>query len=191
MARVRKPQPTLESVFFSTPEQKIMKLLLSEPTTALTPRVLSSKLKGVRGLGGTEGMMRILQHLQDLGLVDFVDNQRAVRLHDENTSVQILKRFLAICDLENLRALLEPISSKGILFGSRASGRARSDSDYDLFIVSDQPEEVRKVAGRHPLGKAVELVVWTPDRYERIASEDSGLQQKLSQGIVLWGSTWS
>jgi len=190
MARVRKAVPTMESVFFSTPEQKVMRLLLNEPTTAFTPRVLSSKLKGVRGLGGADGIAKILNVLQGLGLVDFVDNHRAVRLHDENTCVQLMKSFSAICDLENLRRLLEPVSSRGVLFGSRASGKSHSDSDYDLFIVSETPEEIRKIAARHPLAKDLELVVWTPEMYGEIDKSDPGLAAKLNRGIVLWGSTW-
>ena len=190
MARVRKPQPTLDSVFFSTPEQKVMRLLLSEPTTSFTPRVISSKLKGVRGLGGTEGIMRILAALEELGLVDFVDNRRAVRIQDENTTVHTLKRFAAICDLESLRKLLAPLSSKGILFGSRATGRARSDSDYDLFVVTDAPEQIRDIAGSHPLGKAVEIVAFSSDGYGELDNQDPKLARKLEQGVVLWGSTW-
>lgn len=190
MARVRKPPPTLESVFFATPAQKVMRLLLAEPTTALTPRVISSKLKGVRGLGGVDGIAKILQEFQELRIIDFVDNHRAVRLRDDNTSVQVLKTFAAICDLESLRTLLEPISSKGILFGSRATGRARSDSDYDLFLVTETPEEAKKTAERHPLGKAVELVAWTPEKYEQIETEDPALRRKLDSGIVLWGNSW-
>jgi predicted nucleotidyltransferase len=190
MARVRKPQPTLESVLFSTPEQKVLRLLLAEPTTSFTPRVISSKLKGVRGLGGTEGIMRVLKELAELGMVDFVDNHRAVRLQDDNTGNHVLKKLTALCDLETLRKLLEPISSKGILFGSRAQGKQRSDSDYDLFVVTDQVEEVRKVAGRHPLGRAVELVVWTPEQFGEIGRQDPSLSSKLETGIVLWGSTW-
>ena len=190
MARLRKPQPTLDSICFATPEQKVMRLLLSEPTTSFTPRVISSKLKGVRGLGGGEGIMKILTELQELGLVDFVDNRRAVRLHDDATPVQIQKVFLAICDLEGLTSLLQPISTKGILFGSRAKGRARSDSDYDLFVVSDNPEESKKIAGRHPLGKLVEVFAVTPDKYSELEKDDPSLFEKLEAGIVLWGSTW-
>ena len=190
MARVRKPQPTLDTIFFATPEQKVMRLLLSEPTTAFTPRVISSKLKGVRGLGGTEGIARILNSLEELGLVDFVDNRRAVRIQDENTTVHTLKRFAAICDLESLRKLLQPLSSKGILFGSRATGRARSDSDYDLFVVTDAPEQIREIAGSHPLGKAVEILAFTSDGYGELDNHDPKLARKLEQGVVLWGSTW-
>lgn len=190
MARVRKPQPTLEALFFNTPEQKVMRLLLGEPTTSFTPRVISSKLKGVRGLGGAEGIMRILTDLQVLGLVDFVDNQRAVRLQDENSSVHLLKTFGAICDLENLKQLLEPISTRGILFGSRATGRARSDSDYDLFVVSDRPDEVKRIAGSHPLGKSLEVIAWTPDEFDEMGKTDGALKEKIEAGIVLWGPTW-
>jgi hypothetical protein len=189
MARVRKPQPTLETLFFATPEQKVLRLLLAEPTTALTPRVISSKLKGVRGLGGADGIMKVLNDLQQLGFADFVDNHRAVRLQDDNPTIAILKTIAAIADLESLRKLAEPISSKGILFGSRSNGRARSDSDYDVFVVSDQPEQVTQIGRGHPLGKALELIVWTPDQYAEIERTDASLAQKLAAGVQLWGST--
>jgi hypothetical protein len=190
MVRVKKAPPTLDALFFSTPEQKVLRLLLSEPTTAFTSRVISSKLKGVRGLGGAEGIMAILAHLQQLDFVDFVDNRRAVRLRDDGTSIRLLKTLSAICDLENLRTLLQPLSSRGILFGSRATGRARSDSDYDLFVVSETPDEVRKAVARHPMAPQVELVVWTPEQHEKLNREDPGLERKLAVGIVLWGSDW-
>src|ERR1700759_5280319 len=103
MARVRKPQPALDSIFYSTPEQKIVRFLLSEPTTAFMPRVISSKLKGVRGLGGVDGITKILNDLQAIGLVDFVDNRRSVRVQDENPVVQLMKVFSAVCDLEGLK----------------------------------------------------------------------------------------
>jgi predicted nucleotidyltransferase len=190
MARVRKPAPTLESIVFSTPEQKVLRLLLSEPTTSFTPRVISSKLKGVRGLGGTEGITRILGELQSLGMVDFVDNHRSVRLQDDNAFVQIMKTVAAISDLETLKKLLEPVSTKGVLFGSRATGKYRSDSDYDLFVVSETPEEIKKIGSRHPLQKSLELVVWTPEQFNDIQKENAPLAEKIGEGIVLWGSTW-
>jgi hypothetical protein len=190
MARVKKAQPTLESVFFSTPEQRVMLLLLSEATTSFNMRAISSKLKGVRGLGGAEGINRILGELQTLGLVEYVDNNRAVRLRDDGSFVRIMKTVAAICDLENIQKLLEPISSKGILFGSRASGGACSDSAYELFVVSDTPEEVKKTASRHPLAKSLELVVVTPEDYSAIDRNDHTMAKKLCDGIVLWGSTW-
>lgn len=190
MARVRKASPTLESIFFATSEQKVLKLLASESTTSFALRVISSRLKGVRGLGGTDGITQILLVLEELGLVDFVDNRRAVRIHDDNATVHTIKRFAAICDLETLRTLLEPVSTKGILYGSRAAGRARSDSAYELFVVTTTPDQAREIAGSHPLGKAIAIEAWTPEKYGEIDSQDPRLARKLEQGIVLWGTSW-
>ncbi len=187
MARVRKVEPTLEALFFSTPEQKVLRYLLSEPTTSFTPRILSSKLKGVRGLGGAEGLNRILLDLETLGLVEFLDNRRSVRIQEDHPSLCILKTFSAMCDLEGLRKQLEPVSSKGILFGSRATGLCHSSSDYDLLVVSHTPDEVKNITSRHPLGRQIELVACTPDSYIAIDRQNPDLRQRLATGIVLWG----
>jgi len=190
MARVKKTQPTLDSIFFSTPEQKVLRFLLSEPTTSFTARVISSKLKGIRGLGGAEGIASVMDELQEVGLIDFVDNRRAVRLQDDSPFVHILKSFAAICDLESLRALLLPVSSRGILHGSRAIGRGTSESQFELYIVSETPEEVRKTVLRHPLGRQVELILATPEAFGEIEKQNPALARKLEQGIVIWGSNW-
>jgi predicted nucleotidyltransferase len=190
LARVKKDLPTLDAVLFATPEQKILRFLMAEPTTAFTPRVISSRLKGVRGLGGLEGITAILEMLHDLGWVDYVDNRRAVKLHGENGVVESAKRLAAICELESLSTLLAEVASRGILFGSRASGRYRSDSDFDLFVVSDRPEEVRRIVESHPLvaaqGKSVETVIWPTDQYPALETTDPRLYQKLQAGVALW-----
>lgn len=190
MARAAKVKSTLESVFFATPEQKLVRFLLTESTTTFTLRELSSKLKGVRGLGGAEGMLRILKDLELLGLVQFVNNGRSVCLNNESQAISMLKAFAALCDLEGLREQVEPLSSKGILFGSRANGRARTDSDYDLFVVSAKPVEVRNIIEHHPLGRKIELVTWSPDEYHLIERRDPDLNKKLGLGLVVWGNTW-
>lgn len=167
-----------------------MRFLLSEPTTSFSVRVIASKLKGVRGLGGSDGILKILHELQTVGLVDFLDNHRAVRLQDDNPTAHVLKVVAAIADLEGLRELLMPISSRGILFGSRAAGKGRSDSDFDLFIISDAPDEVRRVVAGFPLGKLIEPVVWKPEAYQEIEREDPGLAEKIAKGVVIWGPSW-
>jgi hypothetical protein len=190
MVRVRKPVPTLESIFFSTPEQKVIRFLLAEPTTAFIPRVISSRLKGVRGLGGAEGITKILNEMQEIGLVDFVDNKRAVRLRDDCPTVCLLKSLAAVCDLEGLKVALIPISTRGILFGSRAEGKAASDSEYDLCVVSETPDEIEKITSRHPLGRLISLTALSLEAFAALKSENAGLAEKLERGITLWGTSW-
>lgn len=190
MARVKKPEPTLEALCFATPEQKVLRLILTQSTTTFTLRTISSHLKGIRGLGGAEGITRILNELDQLGFLEWLDNQRSVRLNNDHPNIRRLKTLSAICDLEGLQKQLEPISSRGILYGSRASGESRSDSDYDLFVVSDTPEEVKKTAARHPLGKALEVVAWTPEAFESIEKDDPGFAKMISVGVQMWGTAW-
>ena len=190
MVRSRKSSLTFDSLFFATPEQKIMRFLFNSPTTSFPIRAMSTRLKGVRGLGGAEGLTKILTELQEAGMVSFVDHERAVRLVDDHCYVQVLKTFSALCDLEGLKASLEPISSKGILFGSHAQGRACTDAEYDLFVVTSVPEEIRKTASHHPLGKLIALTAWTPEHYQDMEKKDKKLALKLATGIVLWGESW-
>ncbi len=187
MARVAKAKPSLETLMFQTPEQKVLRLLLTESTTTFSPRVISSRLKGVRGMGGASGLLAILEKLEELGFVDFVNNRREVRLHDENATAHLLKRVSAVCDLETLKELLQPVSSRGVLYNSRATGKSRSDSDYDVFVVTTQPDEVQHVAERHPLGKLLKVLCWTPDEFTHLQERDPKLAGKLDRGIVLWG----
>lgn len=192
MERIKKAKakPTLESLLFVTPEQKLLRFLVSECTTTFTPRVLSSKLKGVRGLGGIEGLNRILKVLQEVGLVEFKNNDRAVAAQNDHTAIRLLKTFSSFCDLEGLKELIEPQSIKGVLFGSRAAGNCRSDSDYDLLVITHTPREVEHIVSRHPMGKNIELFARTPEEYAELEGRDPSIGEKVAKGIVLWGSTW-
>ncbi len=181
----------MESILFATPEQKLLRFLLSEPTTSFTPRVLSSRLKGVRGLGGVEGIMKILKNLQEIAMVQFVNNGREVCIENDNLVVQLLKKLSALCDLEGLKELLQPVSTTGILFGSRATGRSTSVSDYNLFVVSEQSIDVQDIVSKHPLGKRVTLVVKNTDDYHQIQKKDKTMADSLSEGISMWGSSSS
>jgi hypothetical protein len=187
MAQVGKPQITLNSIFFATPEQKVMKLLVSEPATLFTPRVICSRLKGVRGLGGIDRVLSILEDFQRFGFLEFVNNQRAVRIEVANPTVQNLMVFAVICSFEGLKDLLQPISSKGILFGSGVQSAKPHESEYDLFVITKNPDEVKKTAARHPLGRQTDLTISTPDLFAELSSRDPNLFRKVTTGVTLWG----
>lgn len=189
-AKKSKIKPTLDAYFFATPEQKLLKFLLSEPTTSFTPRVLSSKLKSVRGLGGAEGIQKILETLAELGMLQFIDNNRSVIVNNEHFFINRLKIQAAICDLEGLKELVEPMVSKAVIFGSRATGKYSSGSNYNLFVVTRSPDEVRRIIGSHPLGKRIELVVVSPSEEMQLESKDAQLAKLVENGVLLWGLSW-
>ena len=83
-----------------------------------------------------------------------------------------------------------------ILFGSRAEGTARRESDIDLLIIkaTSQPfyrrlAEVRRLVAEVRRGYAFEPLVLTPTEIrKRLAIGDQFLQQIIDRGQVLYAS---
>jgi uncharacterized protein len=88
---------------------------------------------------------------------------------------------------EMVRRLVEGLQPRAIyLFGSRARGDHRPDSDYDLLVVveeSDEPDykrahkAIRLLAGM-PVSK--EVVVLTEDEFERQRDIPASLPKSVS-----------
>ena len=78
---------------------------------------------------------------------------------------------------------LSKISDSVVLFGSASVGEDSVDSDIDLFVVSRDPEGVRKAAARFP---RVQAVVVTPQQHMRELAEGSTLASEVARGIRLW-----
>jgi hypothetical protein len=183
MARATKTPATWDSIFFASPEQKVLRYLLSSRDTTYTLRVLVSKLKGVRGLGGIQGLEKILADLEEAGLVHFIDNRRGIRLSDEHAANGVARRLWGLCELESLYVQLQPISSKGVLTGT-------APGEIHLYIVTDQPDEVRRLTEQHPMGKLAILNLQTRAEFDSLAKKDPKLWATVSQGVLIWGSSW-
>lgn len=80
-----------------------------------------------------------------------------------------------------------------ILFGSRAVGEARADSDIDLVVVYSGPKTKRQVQlGIHRLFPnpefSMDLFVLTPEELESQKSVPNTLAREVSErGIVCYG----
>jgi predicted nucleotidyltransferase len=81
---------------------------------------------------------------------------------------------------------------KIILFGSRARGDARPDSDYDLLLIepSDLPRYRRAARYRRALiglAPAKDILVWTPEEVaEWREVPNAFITAALSEGVVLY-----
>jgi predicted nucleotidyltransferase len=81
---------------------------------------------------------------------------------------------------------------KIILFGSRATGVAREDSDYDLLLVKAEPDPSRRRTGRlyqllWGIPNPVDLLWFTPDEVEQWAEVPQHVAtQAVRRGVVVY-----
>lgn len=81
---------------------------------------------------------------------------------------------------------------KILLFGSRASGKARADSDYDLLLIepSTLPRYKRAARYRRALigaAPAKDILVWTPAEVEAWSGVPNAfITTVMREGVVLY-----
>ena len=101
----------------------------------------------------------------------------------EDVLPEIVRRLVAEFDPEQI-----------ILFGSRAWGQPRPDSDYDLFVIvaesDDHPLQgaVKAHACLGGLGISKDVIVCTQERFDRFRRVPASLEAKIrNRGVVLYG----
>lgn len=91
--------------------------------------------------------------------------------------------------------LLAPLRPQRIvLFGSRADGTARPDSDFDLLVVTETHDPARPptVAARRLLRRLrvpLDVIVYTPDEWEAFRHHPQAFAREIDRrGKVLLGA---
>jgi predicted nucleotidyltransferase len=100
---------------------------------------------------------------------------------------------LLLSDLDELRRRIAPhvrLARKVIAFGSVARGEADAWSDLDLIVVADTArpffERFKDFAGLYDVWPRLDLLVYTPEEFARMAAEDNPLiRRALDEGVVL------
>jgi len=91
--------------------------------------------------------------------------------------------------LKDIRAHAQ--GAKVLLFGSRATGKANRDSDYDLIVVSESFKKtpfVDRPAGiwlKSDVGIAADLLCFTPKEFARASKTSVILRDGLKHAIAL------
>lgn len=182
--------PTLASVLFREYRRKVLGLLLLQPDTPLHVREIA-RLTGT--VPGT--LHRELNTLAEAGILvrDTVGNQVRYRANTECVIFEelssILRKTSGIAD--TLRDALLPLKDQletVVVFGSVASGKARSGSDIDLLVIGsvDFPTLVSTL---HPtqeiLGREINPKLYQRDEWMQEAEKPSAFANEiLSKPIV-------
>jgi predicted nucleotidyltransferase len=108
-----------------------------------------------------------------------------------NATITELKKIINLLLMEPLVEALKAISSRVVLYGSCAQGTDTSESDLDLFIVSNSKEGVSEVIRDFKFPKGyesihIQAVIKTPVELLEGGDSQRIFLEEVDHGVVLW-----
>ena len=172
-------------IFIKTPEQKILSLFAMTPDRGYYGREISRKLK--ISLGASHGA---LMSLEQKGILNSqnIGRTRLYRLDGSIPAVKIFKILNALLILEPLVRAIKGISRCIILFGSYSTGTFMSESDLDLFVVSEEKEKVMiKIENfERKISIDIRPIIKSQVEWMELEKSDPEFFSEVSQGVILW-----
>jgi predicted nucleotidyltransferase/predicted transcriptional regulator len=178
----------LQPHLIKTINQKVLSLLVKFSDQEFYEREVSRKLGISAG-----SAHRALNELYSDGAIT---RRRKGRMYfysvDSSNALLIeLKKLVNLILIEPLVEGLNKVSSRIILYGSCALGADTSESDVDLFIVSNRKRDVSNVVNTFifPTGFEsihVRPVIRTPVELLKGGESTRTFMEEVERGIVLW-----
>jgi predicted nucleotidyltransferase len=112
-----------------------------------------------------------------------------MKFYQINQNALELKRFkldLVLDKLKPIIAGLEKISKKIVLFGSASRGEQMFNSDIDLFVLTNEKEEVRAQLKKINPKLQIKAVVKTPSQWSEAETLDPEFYHEVKNGITLF-----
>jgi predicted nucleotidyltransferase len=97
------------------------------------------------------------------------------------------RTFENLIMLTSLTGELARVSRRVILFGSAAEGTDTAESDIDLFVISEQPQEAAAVIRAFRSERRIAPVIQTLAEYSQARTTDKAFIEEVNRGLVLFG----
>jgi len=170
-------------IFLPSNSLKVLSFLADNPGR----EYLSSEILGSTSLSRA-GVYLALQELVAGGLT-YKKERGRFHLYSIDHADPMVKQFKVLKNtvlLEPLLCRLRPSSIKVILFGSASRGEDSSSSDIDIFILTRDPETIRKLITSFSCGRKIQSVVVAPAQSHDFREKNTVFWGEIDRGIVLW-----
>jgi DNA-binding transcriptional ArsR family regulator len=178
----------LQPHLISTINQKVLSLLVKFSDQEFYERELARKLGISSGSAN-----RALNELYSDGAVT---RRREGKMYfysidSSNAALIEFKRMVNLLLIEPLVEELKKMSSRIILYGSCALGTDSSESDLDLFVVSNNKEDVSNIISGFTFPRGfgnihIQSVIRTPVELLEGGESARTFMEEVERGIVLW-----
>lgn len=115
-----------------------------------------------------------------------------ILLYQVNFNHPLVKRFKIfenILGLSDMVLEMKPFCQKIVLFGSCAAGTDNFESDIDLFIISNQKDDLLKIIRNSSQANVrnINPIIVSIEEYLSLRSSNKVLIEEIDKGIVLYG----
>jgi predicted nucleotidyltransferase len=172
----------------TTVNQKILKLLCKFSDDEFYERQVARSLDIAYGSAN-----RSLNQLYSDGVVKRRQEGKMFfySIDTSNPAVIEFKKLVNLLLLEPLVVTLQKIVNRIVLYGSCAQGTDTSQSDFDLFVVTNNEENAANIISGFNLPKGFESlrihpVIKTPIELLQAGDSEKTFIEEVERGIVLW-----
>jgi predicted nucleotidyltransferase len=178
----------LQPHLISTINQKVLSLLVKFSDREFYEREVSRKLGISAGSAN-----RALNELFSSGVL-WRRREGKMYFYSIDSSNAVLREFKKVVNLMLIEPLIEELkkmASRIILYGSCALGTDNSESDLDLFIVSNNKKDVSNVISTFNFPRGfesihIQSVIKTPVELLEGGETGQTFMDEVERGIVLW-----
>ncbi|MGB2762276.1 MAG: nucleotidyltransferase domain-containing protein [Minisyncoccales bacterium] len=163
--------------------QKIILFLGNYQERKFFTKEISEKLR--ISLGGTHNALKYLAK-EKIVKTEQRGNIKFYQINDENPLVKQLKTTMVIEQLIPLVNRIKNDSEKIILFGSASRGEQTADSDIDLFVLTHNPEIIKKNIAKLKRKLPINSVIKTPNQWGELEIKEPEFYNEVKQGIKLF-----
>jgi len=168
---------------FTKTEQKIITLLSNYPNKEFFCRQIANKLNVSVG-----GVSESLRRLAKKKLIEShkQGNMKFYQIIEDNPVVKQYKINLAMNRINPLIKKLKAKSLGIILFGSASRGEQTTDSDIDLFVLTNHKGEVRKILHSASNKLSIKAVIKTANEWSELEVKEPEFYKEVQKGIKLY-----
>lgn len=173
----------MEKILFATNIQKTVNFFI-ETGNDWYDRAIIEKKTGLSKAGVNLALKELRRH-------ELIARQKKAgafiyQLNSANILVKQLKVLKVLAKINVLANKLKPLSQKIILFGSASRGENMPDSDIDMFILTRNEAEVRKIIKASRFSGKIQSIAKTASELELIKKNDLYFFNEIDRGITLW-----
>jgi predicted nucleotidyltransferase len=173
----------LKNFFNSTSHQYILAFLANHPSR----QYYSKEVEDETGLsiGATN------QALRELASAGFLLREQKGRMsfYSADMSNPLVRQYKVLLNLTSLYPLIASIQDRCIkitLFGSAAQGTNTEDSDIDLFILANTPNEALELVASSKQAEKIQVLAKKPVEWAAAKKREPIFYEEVERGIVLW-----